>query len=277
METHKVELGGVTLHGYADTPDPFAGLVVTAVNGWRGLSGARGDNDPVPGAHGSYGAARLLRESRSIEVRGAAVAASEFDAVSMLGDLEAAISDEPVEMWVHDAQGAYSRVVEVEALQIIGAYNRDRIIFAIDAIAPDPRRYRAWQQLGPVGLPQREGGLELPSEFPWSFGIRSGGTLELKNVGSVEMLPVLMVSGGFDAVTVDVGGRLLMFGEVREGETLVLDSVQRRAFLGGRDVTAQLLRREWPRVPAGDTQTVRFACTNPSSPTLAARYRIGDK
>ena len=274
METHKVELGGITLHGYADMPDPFVGLAVTAVNGWRGLPGARGDGDPIPGGHGSYAATRVLREERSIEVRGASIAASERAAVAMLDALEAEVAGQPVMMRVHDADGVWWRMVEVETVQVVGAWNRDRVIFAIDAIAADPRRYRDPIMAGPVGLPSQVGGLVLPKAFPWDFGVSVRGVATVDNAGAIPIFPRITVQGSGDDLLVVGGARRLQFAAF-DG-TMVFDSKQRRAWLNGVDVTRSLLRREWPQVAAGERADFMFEATNPNpDTTLTVEYLIG--
>lgn len=272
-----MQLGSVTLHGYAEMLDPFVGLAVSAVNGWRGLPGARGSSDPIPGAHGSYQSARVLREERSIEIRGAAIALTESAALAMLDALEAAVAGVPVAMWVTDEQGSWVRFVEVETVQVIGNYASNRVRFAIDAIASDPRRYSAEEFVGPIELPKQVGGLTFPAAFPWTFGTKSGGTAELHNRGTADLFPKLEVSGGsFDSVTISVGGSRIEFGSLSEGQTLVVDSKQRRAFVDGVDVTRELLKREWPSLKPGETQTVSFACESATGdPTLVIWFQIG--
>lgn len=255
-------------------PDPFSGLVVSAINGWRGLPGARGSNDSIPGAHGSYGGTRVLREGRSIEVRGAAIAATEFEAVALLDALEAEVADRPVTMWVHDSHGAWSRVVEIEAIQVIGAWNRDRIIFAIDAFASDPRRYQGKLTAGPVGIPVQDGGLMLPREFPWDFGVSVRGVAEVINSGKIATLPRIIVEGSADAITIYCGVHRLIYGTF--SGTLVFDSTQRRAWLNGADVTRFMLRRDWPVVQAETQVDISFSATEPSPETvLTVEYLIG--
>lgn len=274
METHKVALGDIVLHGYADMPDPFSGLAVTAINGWRGLPGARGRNDSIPGGQGEYQSTRVLREGRSIEIRGAAIAATEFEAISLVDELEAAVAARPIEMWVFDADGAWSRIVEVQVVQIVGAWNRDRIVFAIDAYASDPRRYRPLSVLGPARLPVQVGGLVLPRAFPWDFGVSNIQMIEVENVGDVDILPRLVVEGSADAITIRGGARSLEFGGF-DG-TLVFDSRERRAWLNGTDVTRSVLRRDWPVVSPGAVDQFYFEAEEPSEDIhLTVEYRIG--
>lgn len=196
----------------------------------------------------------------------------------MLDALEYEIGGQPVDMWVHDAQGAWRRRVEVEAVQVVGAYNRNRIVFAIDALAADPRRYRERETLGPVGLAEKDGGLILPSAFPWEFGSTSGGYLDIQNTGSVPLLPTITVSGGFTSVQVsDLGsGRQLAFGAVAENGAVRFDSRARRAYVGNIDVTREVLRRGWIEIPARSTHRIAFRVAGAvGSPMLSASFEIG--
>lgn len=274
LETHKVILGSVTLHGYADGPDPWSGLLVSAINGWRGLPGSRGSSDSIPGSHGSYSATSILREERSIEVVGAAVAESEAAANAMLRSLEAEVADRPVIMRVVDTEGMWERLVEVEDLAINGRWNVDRIRFTIDAIAADPIRYRPVDIAGPIGIPVREGGLVLPDAFPWSFGeeVRSVATVD--NTGDVPLYPTVILRGSANSVSVR-GGNSRIDIPAFSGE-LILDHERRRALLNGVDVTRALTLRQWGFIPAGGRADFEFIPVNPASDLLMMiEFKIG--
>lgn len=273
METHRVELGDRTLHGHAER-DPFSGLLVSAINGWRGLSAARGSRDSIPGAHGSYSATSLLRDERSIEVVGAAVASTEGEAIGMIDALEAELAAAPVEMRVHDASGVWSREVEVQAVTIMGRWASNRIRFAIDAVATDPVRYRDPVTVGPIGLPVRSGGLVLPSSFPWNFGSSIRPALVIENEGSVQLAPTITVIGAADSISVHGGAQQLVFGAFNG--TLTLDAESRRAWLNSRDVTRLLTRRDWPVIKPGASAQYFFDAVNAAENTaMTVTYQIG--
>lgn len=268
-----IDLFGVVLSG---AKRPEDGLYWTNLEGWWGLPDLKTDSDSIPGANGRFTRAHHYRDSRAITLVGHILTKSSSDLVSVRHRLEAALSAGYGQMRVTtDSYGSWSRMVEVDTLDIEPDHGKEWTKFTVDMIAPDPLRYQDMISLGPVGLPTRQGGLILPKEFPWWFGVRTGGTLDIVNSGDVDVYPIIYLSGGFDSVKVDVGGRRMEFGAVPSGQTLELDSRDRRAYLNGRDVTRLLSRREWPVVPPGTTQTVRFYCVNPSDPTVAAKYQNG--
>lgn len=276
MEAYSwVEIGGVLLHGAPPDPGvPFRGLMHSTLTGWRGLSGARGSDDPIPGAHGSFEQSEILRSERSMALTGAAIGADPAEASAYLEQLESALADRVVPLRVCDDTGVWSRRIEVEAFQPAERWNRARVPFTIDMIAPDPARYRDPVFLGPIGLPVQEGGLILPAAFPWDFGTATRPVGVLVNDGTVPVLPRMVLQGAADAVTVHGGPRRLEFGTFT-GE-LTFDSTERRAWLAGVDVTRDVIRRDWPVVPASVSADFFFVATNPSPDlTLTVEYQIG--
>lgn len=281
MDEYKwAELGGVTLHGFAAGAGPFTGLMVSNIPGWRGLSGARGDGDPIPGANGVYETIRTLREGKSFALIGAAIADTEAEASALLATLEGAVGGAPVMMRVHDATGAWWRRVEILNLTPADRWAERRIPFVIDLFAMDPVRYRDPVTLGPVGLPSKDGGLELPEEFPWFFGGgQSKPQIVVENTGTVPLYPVIRVTGGFGGVTVRdmTGGRSLELPMAfAEGSEVVFDSRNSRALRNGREVTIAMTRRQWPVIPKGATHVFDFRVTAPSgSPQMFIDIEIG--
>ena len=274
MESYNwVELAGFRF--YAEAPaDPFIGGALTSLNGWRGLPGARGSGDPRPGGHGTLDRSSLLREGRSIELRGGLVADSPLGSANMLDDLEERVGAGPVMMRVNDVTGVWQRSVEVLNLIPGDRWIDAKFPITVDIYAPDPIRYREPIRIGPIGMPERIGGLVLPAAMPWNFGTATRPELPVENVGRVVSRPVAIVQGSADAVTVTGGPRRVMFGEF-SGE-LVIDSLHRRVWLNGSDVTRELLRRNWHEVPPGATHNFSFAATNAAADTtLSVEYQIG--
>lgn len=269
------EIGGVHLHGAPTDPAaPFRGLLLSTLTGWRGLSGGRGNNDPIPGEHGSYAQSKILRSERSLSLNGAAIGSDPEEAAFFLEQIESAVADQNVQLRVCDDTGVWSREVEVEAFQPADSWNRPRVPFTIDLVAPDPSRYRDPVSLGPVGVPSREGGLVLPSAFPWSFGTSVHPSMQIVNDGTVPVLPVVTLQGAANGVTAFVGPRRLEFGAF-DG-LLMFDARERRAWLNGSDVTRFMLRRDWPSVPAGGVQEFYFDAVDASADTvMTVEYRIG--
>lgn len=266
------ELGGVLLHGAPPEAGPFRGLMLSTLSGWRGLPGLRGDRDAVPGGHGSFSSSSLLRDERSMQLTGAAVGDDPAAASVLLEQIEAACGDQQVLLRVQDDTGVWSRMVEVE-FQPDVQWNRSRVRFTADLIAPDPVRYSDLVVLGPAGLPSQEGGLVLPSAFPWNFGRTLRPSLEVVNTGALPVYPVVRLSGSGNGLVVRGGPRRIEFG-AWAGE-FVIDNLNRRAFMNGTDVTRMLLRRDWQQVPAGQSYAFSFEALGSSDAQMTVEYKIG--
>ena len=172
-----IELFGVTLSG---AKHPHEGLYWTDLEGWWGLPGLKSDSDSIPGAHGKFSRDELYREDRVITLVGHVLTKSSAGLVSTRHRLEAALAAGYGQMRVTtDSYGSWSRMVEIDTLNIDPDHGREWTKFTVDMVAPDPFRYQDPIWLGPVGLPVREGGLILPKAFPWWFGVRTGGTLDI--------------------------------------------------------------------------------------------------
>lgn len=265
--TH-VELCGV---GFSGDETPDGGLIFSSLVDWDGVPEARGETDPIPGADGAYSRASIYRASRAVSVNAAIVADSVDEFLAVRRRVEAMPAQGLMRVDLGD--GFWSRHVEVQKVTIPDARAGAETEFVIDLVAPDPVRYRDLVSVGPVGVPTRVGGLVFPAAFPWDFGTEEREAATVVNVGTVSVLPVVTVTGSASSVTVSGGPRSLVFGAF-EG-TLVFDSVQRRAFLNGRDVTRQMVRRDWPVVGAGESQDFFVDATDPVGVSLMVEYRIG--
>lgn len=265
----RIEINGV---GFSGTTVPEAGLVYRELREWDGRPDARGGGDAIPGGQGVYARTAELRESRAITVLAAIVT----DSASDYFEVKRRVESMPMfgEMRVDQGDGYWVRGVEIDSIDIPDAHTRTWTPFTIDLIAPDPVRYRDPVILGPVGLPEVVGGLFLPDSMPWDLGVEDPAVLELVNDGSVPVLPVVTVTGSADSLEVHGGPRRVGFGAF-SGE-LVFDSVRRRAFLNGADVTRVMTRRDWPSVPADTTHGFSFVAGDPSPDILmTVEYRIG--
>lgn len=265
---HQILLGGVSIGG-ADGRVTFSELV-----GWDGLPDARGSNEPIPQAHGSFGRPQLWRESRAVSVTGW-LHAADREAVELLRREVTAAWEAADEITVYDNTGTWSTAAEVQTVTFpdMGGWAHD-IPFTIDLITPDPVRYSEWLTVGPAGLPTHTGGLRLPKAFPWNFGTSDQPVATVVNYGTVPVLPRVTVMGAASSIIVRGGPRRLEFGAF--SGTLVLDSEYRRVHLNGVDVTRALIRRDWPMVPAGESHDFYFEAVSPSPETaLTVDYRIG--
>lgn len=265
----RVELNGV---GFSGDHVPEVGLVYSRLVDWDGRPAARGGGDAIPGGQGVFPRGEELRDSRAISIEAAIVADSTDEFFAVKRRVEAM----PMfgEMRVDQGDGVWIRQVEVEQINIPDAFTMTETPFTIDLIAPDPVRYSELLTVGPVGLPVREGGLVLPSAFPWNFGTATRPVATVTNTGSVPILPRMILQGSGDAVTVHGGPWRVSFGAF--AGTLIFDSLERRAWLNGVDVTRDVVRRDWPVVDPGVSSDFYFVATDPSPDlVLTVEYRNG--
>lgn len=270
MTTYNVWVGDIQFDWkYADR-----GYFYKNLAGWNDLADVRGKRDAVPSAHGLYPAVESWRTGASITVTGSLMGASRADAEYLRDQLITALSSASV-MRVEDSTGTWLRDVEVDEVSIKDPGGWSPIIhFKIDLVAPDPVRYSDVLPFGPVGLPVLEGGLFLPASLPWDLGVADLQVAEVTNAGSLPMHPVVTLQGSASSVVVHGGPRVLSFGAF-DG-TLVFDSLQRRAFLNGADVTRLLVQRDWFVIPPGGTLGFSFEAVAPSPGLyMSGEYRIG--
>lgn len=267
---HRIILGGVVIDGTSPVED----VTFSDLTGWYGVPDARGSVDPIPGGHGSFKRVDVWRESLAVSIAGSLHTLSR-DAAERRRDELTAVWEAADTITVVDETGSWSTAAEVERVtfQDRGAWSPE-IPFTIDLIAPDPVRYSELLTVGPVGLPVREGGLVLPSAFPWNFGTATRPVATVANPGSLPILPRMILQGAADGVTVHGGPWRVSYGTF--AGTLVFDSLERRAWLNGVDVTRQVIRRDWPVVDPGVSSDFYFVATAPSPDlALTVEYRIG--
>jgi len=266
MNVHEIDICGVVFSG-EDGPVSFSRIM-----GWYDAAQVRGSGDAIPDAHGSYERAKIFREARSITVE----AGIEGDHGFRVGETSRIVSalTGQGEMRVLDESGVWVRHVEVQDVRVAESHALPYTEIVVDLLAPDPVRYTDLLTSGPAGLPVQVGGLVLPSAFPWDFGTATHPVATVVNDGKLPILPRVIVEGAADSIVVRGGPRRLEFGAF-SGE-LVFDSRERRAWLDGVDVTRDLVRRDWPVVPAGVSQDFFFEAVDPSPDLeLSVEYRIG--
>lgn len=273
-----VELLGLTLSGVGS---PDRGLYWTDLEGWWGLPDSRSPGDPIPGGHGWYRRAQVLRNARVITLTGHILAKDPREFMEVRDRLEAALATVSGDMTVFtNTYGAWSRYVEIDTLTVEPDHGRRYTKFIVDMVAPDPRRYGPTQRVGPVGLPAASGGVRLPQAMPWNFGeVSAASRLVIPNPGLIDLQPTLIVSGGFSTATVvdiDSAKRLKFNASVFAGSELRIDCATRRAYVDGQDMTQWMTHKEWPAIPSGSAHTFRFEVDSASGdPQLWGEYREG--
>ncbi len=137
----------------------------------------------------------------------------------------------------------------------------------IPLVAPDPRKYGFNPDPVEIGLPQYEGGVDLPTSLPASLPVRiSGGAGEAANTGDMDAPWIAHIAGpvGNPVIeAVDLDRRMAINIDLGVGETLDLDSRARTVVLNGAASRAGLITRgsSWFDLPAESTTTIRYSST----------------
>lgn len=258
--------------GLAFDENAVDGFTVASFDGWDDGPTPRMSVDLIPGGDGGYEVTRTYLAPRVLTLAGLLLAgegaqrlASRFRGIQGGGA--------PQTLAVTDRDGRWNLLASVDEASlrpIVGSL----YAYSLTLIARDPVKYADAVILGPAGLPTQSGGLVLPSAFPWSFGESVVPVLTVLNDGSVPVLPRVTVTGSASSVVVHGGPRRVEFGAF--AGTLVIDSLERRAWLNGSDVTRSLVRRDWHSVPAGESQAFSFdAVTAAAGTSMTVEYRIG--
>lgn len=269
-DVHWLQIGSQYFAGGEGT----VGVFIESLRGLDELSDARASLDRIPYAHGSFEPTDVWRDSLAVTVSGTIHGEDRADAERLRDALKNDLAG-MLDMRFSDTTGIWNMRVRVDNVRPadMGAW-ASMIPVTIDMIAPDPVRYSDVLPFGPVGLPVLEGGLFLPASLPWDLGVADLQVAEVVNAGSLPVCPVVTLQGSASSVVVHGGPRVLSFGAF--AGTLVLDSLQRRAFLNGADVTRQLVQRGWFLIPPGESHGFSFEAVAPSPGLyMSGEYRIG--
>lgn len=195
------------------------------------------------------------------------------DSLAVARQIMSALSlDELVELAVTDELGTLHAAVRQEGDPIL-LRNGNRMIVSLSMLAPDPRRYGAWQQAS-TGLPVASGGFSLPVVLPIVMtGTGNAGAVVIANEGDIEAPLLLTVAGPCPPFTIsDQQGRQLVFAETLEaGRTLVIDTGARTALLDG--VANRVVTGTWPVLNPGANQFQFSASAYDAGALLTISYR----
>lgn len=273
-----LSLCGITMSG---TLTPDQGIKFLDLTGWWGMPAARGRADTIPGNHGQYRRAEILREGSTMTILGEFRADTNAELKAARDRLTTALAAGQGPMVLSTPNdGIWERHVEIERFDPKPDHGRTVSTFTIDLVSPDPRRYGPLQKVGPVSLPTVEGGVRFPQRTPLNFGrVSEASRLVVPNAGAIDLHPRLLLSGGFSEVTVtDItdGRSLRLEWPVAEDEVLTFDQGPRRAELSGQELTRWMSRRQWFVVPPGETHEFRFEVAGAvGDPQMWAEYKIG--
>ncbi|MCZ9884637.1 phage distal tail protein [Arthrobacter sp. B2a2-09] len=247
---------------------PGTNQVLTGLEGWHSAPGTRRNGTDRLWAHGSF-SERGWREERLITVSGHIFSETRAEAAHMTDTLNAALADGTAGTFVVDDAdlGRRTATVYLTGKPTVDWDGNVDIIFVVDMVAPDPRKY---------GVPAAASTLAAAPGGGLAFDLFAGatagvldfgeagtpGTVTLENAGTADTAPLFKVSGyapGFTITEPTSGARLVYSGTVAAGQTLVIDASDGSVLLDGyADRSAYLTRREWTCLPGRTRQTYLF-------------------
>lgn len=271
-----VTIGALTL---PNRPDPSGGFWFEKLIDWYKSPEAKSKLDERPQAHGSFRPVFDWRGVATPSVEGHFAGASYAEAVAAIDALNSLAGGQLTTMTVADDLRSTSRQVSIRNIDIPDNNGQPLIDFAIDMVAPDPRRYGT-EVATPTGLPVPGTGIAYPITFPLAYGTPGAdGRVSMQNPGTAESYPTFEVSGalvgGFSLVEVGTGRQIRFVRDIPDGSKVVINSRTGRAYIDvpANDVSSFLTVTDWWSVPAGGSSVVQFSALGSSSgtPTLLAR------
>lgn len=272
-----VQIGGVTFQGIATT-----GFVFQSLIDWYSVPDSKSDIRERPSSDGAFGIDRDLRQSLAVTLEGVYLGTDEVDAARAKLTLAGLGSGDLVTATVTDVLGTTTRQVSIRRISVADDFGRSQWTYALDMIAPDPRRYGPQTSVS-TGMPTSGSGFVWPAVWPADWGTGGDpGRVNITNTGVVATYPVLEVRGGLgsgvELVETITGSYLRLERDIPDTSIVYFDTRTGRAYLDtpANDLGMFLTRREWSgfAIPAGSTRTVQFngLGTVTGTPQLTARY-----
>jgi hypothetical protein len=230
---------------------------------WLGIDGM-GDA-PTDGSvlqrgsdHGGYATPQFYGpRPLTLRVRAAATSQAARDAARAalqaavpVSDLATLVYNEPVPKTVYVRRSGGIKVTSQTLTDVD---------FAIGLIAPDPRKYGAASSVTVIANSQTLG-IVFPLTFPVTFPAQPpAGSATITNNGNFETRPTITISGPIDGPSVynQTTGQTISFSSLTmtSTDTLVLDLLNKVAYLNGSPVGADLWSSWWVLEP-GSAQVV---------------------
>lgn len=153
----------------------------------------------------------------------------------------------------------------------------------------DPRWYAAPSKTATVGIPGPLGGVSFPIVFPVSFGGgASGGVLEVENAGTMEMRPVLVITGpcvnpSVSNITIPGAPRLTFNVTLNVGDQLIIDTDFQTVQLVAAGTAIAESRRNavragsvWWNLPKEETCQIEFTTEDTSAVAATLTVQSAD-
>lgn len=257
---------------------PGTNQVLTRLDGWFSPAGTRREGTSRLWAHGTF-SERGWRDQRLISLGGHIFTNTRTEAANMTDTLSAALADGTAGQFiVEDTDlGRRAATVYITGTPTVSWDGNLDIFFAIDMVAPDPRKYGDLLSVSTLAAAPG-GGLVMDlftgtNEGVLDFGGAGiPGTATLENIGTAETAPTFTVTGyapGFTITNVTTGARLIYSETIAAGQSITINAADGSVLLDGyADRSAYLTRREWTLIPGRTRSTYLFDSPGNSGATL---------
>lgn len=275
-----VDIGGIRLH---ENPEHTGWGVLRGgiVEGWWDSPDSRDEDDPLPGADGSFEQPEPIVEARRVTLRGAHVASSpEWSVTQTRSRLAALVKSADLGFRVWEAgRWLALRRARIRGRVKVTEARPNVAVFELTVYSADPRKYGPMRRVEMDAAVEPSGGLRFPMvDGAVSFGTTGGvlfpGVFALRNPGTADFVPDrFTVIGPVDGFTITSESNVIEYaGTVPVGQQLVITPYAGgRATLGGADVSHNLLQADWVAVQPGETRGYLFT---PDEPGAGARLIV---
>lgn len=269
-----VDIGGIRLH---ENPEHTGwGVLRGGIGeGWWDSPDSRDEDDPLPGADGSFEQPEPIVEARRVTLRGAHVASSpEWSVTQTRSRLAALVKSADLGFRVWEAgRWLALRRARIRGRVKVTEARPNVAVFELTVYSADPRKYGPMRRVEMDAAVEPSGGLRFPMvDGAVSFGTTGGvlfpGVFALRNPGTADFVPDrFTVIGPVDGFTITSESNVIEYsGAIPAGSELVLSPyLGGRAVLDGVDVSTNLLRADWVAVQPGETRGFLFTADTPGA------------
>lgn len=276
----------VTLYGTASelrsiSPDMF-GFGFTENADWYRTSDSKTDIDERVSADGGFDIDRDWRTSLAVSVSGWYRGKTRSDVRAARNQLALAVAQgRMIVMRFTDEDESTERTLSVRSVTPDDDRGALFFRFAIDAVAPDQKRYSQADDFGPVTGPVSGGGLFFPlgtSPAYWDFGQDgSSGRVEITNYGTADAFPFISVtgglSGGFIVTDVTTGKQVIFNNLIPDGSIITINQRTGQVLIDGQsDQSGYITSWDFFSIGPGETHIIQFSPVGTSTGAPSATF-----
>jgi predicted phage tail component-like protein len=126
-------------------------------------------------------------------------------------------------------------------VRITGTLSIERLLamgfFTLSMVAVDPFKYLNYSADDPITLDSEImldtlEDITLDSEDAYTFTVNAPGTVQVRNIGTVDVSPVVVITGSFTTFSLAYDGKTLSYSEAIASQTLTIDFAKMTAKIG---------------------------------------------